>query len=107
MLMIWSLERTKSEAWSIAQESRVLSAPLNTMGDLEVDQEFNRRGAFVEIEHPVAGTLNYPARPFIMNDCPWSIRRPAPLLGEHNSEVLSRLGYRAEDVVRLRQQGVI
>ena len=107
MLMIWSLERTKSEAWAIAQESRVLSAPLNTMGDLAVDPEFNRRGAFVEIEHPVAGTLKYPARPFIMNDCPWSIRRPAPLLGEHNSEVLSRLGYRAEDVVRLRQQGVI
>lgn len=107
MLMIWSLERTKSEAWAIAQESRVLSAPLNTMGDLAVDPEFNRRGAFVEIEHPVAGTLKYPARPFIMNDCPWSIRRPAPLLGEHNSEVLSRLGYRAEDIVRLRQQGVI
>ena len=107
MLMIWSLERTKSEAWAIAQESRVLSAPLNTMGDLAVDPEFNRRGAFVEIEHPVAGTLKYPARPFIMNDCPWSIRRPAPLLGEHNSEVLSRLGYRAEDVVRLRHQGVI
>ncbi|MBQ11162.1 MAG: hypothetical protein CMJ45_06405 [Planctomyces sp.] len=107
MLLTWSLERTKAEAWATAQESRVLSAPLNTMGDLVADPEFNRRGAFAEIEHPVAGTLKYPARPFIMNDSPWSIRRPAPLLGEHNSEVLSRLGYTAGDVVRLRQQGVI
>ena len=57
--------------------------------------------------YPVAGTLNYPARPFIMNDSPWSIRRPAPLLGEHNNEILNRLGYSSGDVVRLRQQGAI
>ena len=44
MLMAWSLPRTKAEAWAIAQESRVLSAPLNTMEDLVADPEFNRRG---------------------------------------------------------------
>ena len=107
MLLAWSLERTKSEAWRTAQESRVLSAPLNTMQDLAGDPEFIRRDAFVEIDHPVAGMLNYPARPFIMNDSPWSIRRPAPLLGQHNREVLDRLGYSMEDMVRLRQQGAI
>jgi crotonobetainyl-CoA:carnitine CoA-transferase CaiB-like acyl-CoA transferase len=107
MLLTWSMQRTKAEAWAIAQESRVLSAPLNTMAELAGDPEFNRRGAFAEIEHPVAGTLKYPARPFVMNESPWSIRRPAPLLGEHNGEVLSRLGYNRGDVVRLRQQGVI
>ena len=107
MLLTWSLERTKAEAWATAQESRVLSAPLNTMEDLLADPEFNRRGAFAEIKHPVAGTLKYPARPFIMNESPWSIRRPAPLLGEHNGEVLNRLGYSSGDIVRLRQQGAI
>ena len=107
MLLTWSLARTKSEAWAIAQDSRVLSAPLNTVGELAADPEFNKRGAFVEVDHPVAGTLNYPARPFIMNESPWSVRRPAPLLGQHNSEILNRLGYSSGDVVRLRQQGAI
>jgi len=107
MLLTWSLDRTKAEAWAIAQESRVLSAPLNTMEELAGDPEFNRRGAFAEIEHPVAGKLKYPGRPFVMNDSPWSIRRPAPLLGEHSGEVLNRLGYNSGDVVRLRQQGAI
>ena len=107
ILLTWSLEHTKAEAWAIAQESRVLSAPLNTMEELAGDPEFTRRGAFVEIDHPVAGTLNYPARPFIMSDSPWSIRRPAPLLGQHNQEVLSRLGYSNQDIVRLSEQGAI
>ncbi|MCH2535796.1 MAG: CoA transferase [Dehalococcoidia bacterium] len=107
MLLTWSLEQTKSETWAIAQESRVISAPLNTMEELAEDTEFNSRGGFIEIDHPVAGTLNYPARPFIMNDSPWSVRRPAPLLGQHNMEILKRLGYSSGDVVRLRQQGAI
>ena len=48
-----------------------------------------------------------PGRPFIMNETPWELRRPAPLLGQHNEEILATLGYSREEVVRLRQQGVI
>ena len=107
MFLMWTLERTKYVAWHTAQESRVLSAPLNTMEDLAHDPEFLRRGAFSEIEHPAAGTLNYPGRPFVMTESPWTVRRPAPLLGEHNHEVMSGLGYSAGDMVRLRSLGVI
>ena len=85
----------------------MLSAPLNTMEELAGDLEFIQRGAFFEIEHPMAGTLNYPARTFIMNDSPWSIRRPAPLLGQNNREVLNRLGYSNQDIVRMSEQGAI
>ena len=107
MFLIWTLERSKYEAWHTAQESRVLSAPLNTMEDLAHDPEFLRRGAIAEIYHPEAGPLKYPGRPFVMSESPWTVRRPAPLLGEHNQEVLSGLGYTREDLVRMRSQGVI
>ena len=107
MFLMWTLERTKYEAWHTAQESRVLSAPLNTMEDLAHDPEFLRRGAFARIDHSETGPLDYPGRPFVMSESPWSIRRPAPLLGQHNGEVLSELGYTAEDLVRLRALGVV
>jgi len=42
-----------------------------------------------------------------MSETPWDLRRPAPTLGQHNEELLTGLGYSREDVVRLRQQGVI
>ena len=103
----WTLERTKTEAWHAAQEAGVLSAPLNTMEDLANDQHFNERGAFAQIDHPAAGRLKYPGRPFIMSETPWEVRRPAPLLGQHNREILQELGYSPEDPVRLRAQGVI
>ncbi len=107
LFLMWTLERTKYEAWHTAQKSRVLSAPLNTMEDLAHDPEFLRRGAFEEIDHPAAGRLKYPGRPFEMSESPWTVRRPAPLLGEHNREALFGLGNTDEDVVRLRAQGVI
>ena len=103
----WCLERSKQEVWHAAQKSRVLSGPLNTMEELANDPHFKERDAFAEVDHPVAGMLMQPGRPFIMNESPWSLRRPAPLLGQHNEEVLTRLGYDVEQIERLRQQKVL
>ncbi len=105
--LTWTLQRTKTEAWHSAQAAGVLCAPLNTIEDLANDQHFIGRGAFAEIYHPAAGELTYPGRPFIMSESPWEVRRPAPLLGQHNAEVFGEIGYGPKDVVRLRQQGVI
>ncbi len=87
----WLMERTKYEIWERAQNSRVLSGPLNTMEDLHNDPIFHERGAFAEAKHPEAGTLRYPGRPFIMGATPWAIRRPAPTLGQHTDEILAEL----------------
>ena len=103
----WCLERTKYEIWYAAQEAGVLSGPINSMEDLANDPNFNQRNAFAEMEHPVAGRLRYPGRPFVMNESPWSIRRPAPTLGQHNDETLTGLGYTREDIARLREQNAI
>jgi crotonobetainyl-CoA:carnitine CoA-transferase CaiB-like acyl-CoA transferase len=103
----WTLQRSKADAWRAAQESNVLSGPLNTMEDVANDQHFIGRGAFAQIDHPLAGSLKYPGRPFVMTESPWEIRRPAPMLGQHNGEILQELGYGPDDQVRLRAQGVI
>ena len=103
----WILEKTRAEAWRSAQQNRVLSGPINTMADLDVDPSFNSRGVFAEGDHPVAGHMRYPGRPFIMNGSPWRLRRTAPLLGQHTAEVLTELGYSHAEIVRLGDAGVI
>lgn len=103
----WLLDRTKQEAWSQAQASRVLCGPLNTMEDLLRDETFRGRGAFEEVDHPVAGRFTYPGRPFMMDASPWSIRRPAPLLGQHTDEVLTELGMSDGEIESMRSEGVI
>ena len=103
----WLLDRTKHEAWSQAQASRVLCGPLNTMGDYLQDEFFHKRGAFPKVDHPVAGSLTYTGRPFMMEASPWSIRRPAPLLGQHTEEVLTELGMGGAEIESLRRDKVI
>ena len=46
----------------------------------------------VEIEHPVEGTVRALGIPVKLSDTPGSIRRAAPLLGEHTEEVLREAG---------------
>ncbi len=103
----WCLERTKMELWEIGQSNNVISAPVNTVEDVLSDPEFNKRGAFAMMNHPEAGEVRIPGRPFIMSETPWDLRRPAPTLGQHNEELLTGLGYSREDVIQLRQQGAI
>ena len=77
------------------------------MADLHRDEVFKRRGAFADVDHPVAGKFTYPGQPFMMTASPWSIRRPAPLLGQHTYEVLTELGMNVAEIDSLRKEGVI
>jgi len=65
------------------------------------------RKFFIEVKHPVAGKLTQPGAWAKMSETPWQMRSPAPLLGQHNVEVYGRLGYSKQDLVSLRQAGVI
>ena len=103
----WLLDRTKREIWETAQRSKVLSGPLNTMEDLNRDPVFRERGAFERVDHPIAGELTYPGRPFIMGATPWAIRRPAPTLGQHTDEILSEIGATADEIEDLRARGAV
>lgn len=103
----WLADKTRREVVELADKNGILCAPLNTTEDLFSDPHFLERETFVEIDHPLTGPLKYASRPFRMSETPWQLRRPAPLLGEHNEEIYGALGYSKEDLVQLREQGVI
>jgi crotonobetainyl-CoA:carnitine CoA-transferase CaiB-like acyl-CoA transferase len=103
----WLRERTMSEIVEETQAAGVLSAPYNTPEGLLNDPHFKERGYWVEIDRPVTGKMTYPGAPFRMSEGGWQIRRPAPFLGQHNEEVYAEIGYSREDLVQLRQAGVI
>ena len=103
----WIMERTKKEIIDSLQAAGVLCGWLSTTQDLVEDPHWKERGTFAEIDHPVTGKLTYPGAPIHMAEGGWQVRRPAPLLGQHNEEVYGRLGYSKEDLVKLRERGVI
>ena len=98
----WLLERTQQQVVEEGQANGLLITPLLTLDKVVENPQMDARGYFLEIEHPVAGKFRYPGAPIYTNDDWWVIRRPAPMLGQHNTEVLrDELGYSDEAVSRM------
>ena len=81
---------------------------VNKVEDVVKSEYAKSPGLFVDIDHPQAGKLSYIRGPGRFSETPWAHKRAAPLLGEHNQEVYcGKLGYSAEELLMLRQTGVI
>jgi crotonobetainyl-CoA:carnitine CoA-transferase CaiB-like acyl-CoA transferase len=108
LLQDWVKDQSVADLYHQAQSRRVPIAPVSTMGDLFNNAHLKARGFFATIDHPATGPLQYPGALYKFSETPWEIRRPAPLLGQHNEEVYcGRLGMNHADLVTLTAQRVI
>jgi len=104
----WLADHTKQELFDIFLKSKIAAAPVNSPEDLLKYTQLKAREYFVEVDHPETGKVTYPGAPFKMSETSWKIRQPAPLLGQHNEEIYCRLlGYTKEELVKLREGGII
>ncbi len=107
VLLAWLARKTMREAFHEAQALKVLVAPVFSAEDFANDEYYRSRGFWAEVEHAAMGRVTIPGAPFRMEESPWELRRPAPLLGEHNAEVFGELAYSAAEQAALRQAGAI
>lgn len=104
----WLADHTKDELFQKFLKAQVASAPVNSPADLVNNPHLREREYFTEIDHPATGKVTYTGPPVRLTESPWQIRRPAPLLGQHNEEVYcGQLGYSSQELVKLRESGVI
>ena len=83
----WLDAHGKKEAVELAQQHGLLAGAFNTVGNVVDDPHYADRGAWDVIEHPLAGKLKYPGRPFTMSASTRAEPQPAPLLDEHGDEI--------------------
>jgi crotonobetainyl-CoA:carnitine CoA-transferase CaiB-like acyl-CoA transferase len=107
LLQDWVQEQSVMDLYHKAQARRVPIAPVSTMGDLFNNAHLNARGFFATIAHPATGALQYPGALYQFSATPWEIRHPAPLLGQHNSDIYGRLGLSQKEIDNLKSQGVL
>ena len=89
-------------------ERRLVFGMAQDAGDLANCPHLQARDFFVEVVHPVVGRAQYPGMAVRLPGETITGSQPAPLLGQHNSEIFGQeFGYPPEDLVSLRQHGVI
>ncbi|MCS6925423.1 MAG: CoA transferase [Candidatus Binatia bacterium] len=107
LLEPWVKEQSVYDLYHKAQARRIPFAPVSTMGDILASEHLRVRGFFAAIAHPVAGTFTYPTAPYHFSRTPWTLRRPAPCLGQHNAEVYGALGFSAQEIAQFQRDGII
>jgi crotonobetainyl-CoA:carnitine CoA-transferase CaiB-like acyl-CoA transferase len=108
VLAPWFACRSQADALRLLRAAGVPAEPVVAAYDVDQDEQMLARGFWEAVDHPLAGALRYPGWPVRLSAGPerW-FRRPAPLLGEHNTEVLGELGLSDDEVALLRADGVI
>ena len=104
----WVAARKVDEIIDALAAESVPVGPILQIDQALEDPHVMARGIIKAVEHPTAGTVRLPGFPVKLSRTPCTVRMPAPLLGEHNEEVLTQLlGYTKEQIEALRKEGVI
>lgn len=99
--------RPAAEWLSVLEATGMPVGPVNDMAAAYADPQVLARDMVVEIDHPTAGPVKNIGVPVKLSETPGRIRRPAPTLGQHTDEVLSEIGFTAEDIAALRAARVV
>jgi crotonobetainyl-CoA:carnitine CoA-transferase CaiB-like acyl-CoA transferase len=81
--------------------------PIYSIDEVLADEHVQARGMVVEARAPKGGTTRALGIPVKLSLTPGGFTRPAPLLGEHTTEVLAEHGFSKEEIAELEEAGVI
>ncbi len=104
----WVKERPTDDVVEILEKIGVPVAAVMDLDEVQACPQAKAREMFVKVNHPTLGEIIEPGFPIKFSETKGDISAPAPLLGEHNVEVYTRLlGYSEEKIEELRKKGVI
>jgi formyl-CoA transferase len=96
----WLKDKTKYEAVDILRKFDIPCAPVLSMKELAASPDLRKSGSIVEVDHKVRGKYLTIGSPIKFSDLEIEVG-PSPVLGEHTDEVLTDLGYSADDIAKL------
>jgi len=99
--------RTTAEWLEVLDAAEVPCAPILTREELASHPQIVENRIVVESDDPATGRMRQARPPERFDRTPSTLRRPAPLLGEHTEEVLREAGLSEDELAALRRDGVI
>lgn len=107
MVEEWTMRHSKHEVMRILGEGGIPCGAVLNAEDIHSDPHLLERGMITTMRHPERGSFKVPGFPVLLEDSPVDME-PAPLLGQHNSEVFGDLlGLSEDDLGQLKHEKVI
>jgi CoA:oxalate CoA-transferase len=108
ILAAWTKDKKTDDIMRILKEADVPCTKLPEFDEVCNDPQLISRNMIIEVEQTISGKVKVPGSVFKLSKTPGNVNYPAPILGEHNYEVLHDvLGMSEAEVEKLANQGVL
>jgi len=98
---------SRTEVIKAMSEVGIPAGPINTVGEILEDPHIHARQMIAELTHPQYGPLRVLGIPVKLSDTPGIVENAPPMFGEHNREVLQKLGFTEKELAELENAGVL
>jgi crotonobetainyl-CoA:carnitine CoA-transferase CaiB-like acyl-CoA transferase len=103
----WTAQQDRQALMTRLQAARVPAGAVLGGPELWADANLAARGFYRDVTSPLSGAQRQRGWPFRLSRTPAAVVRPAPVLGEHTTEILADvLGLTAEEIAELDATGV-
>jgi benzylsuccinate CoA-transferase BbsF subunit len=108
LVSAWTINLSNYEVMDILQKAGVAATPCLDLMERFSDPHYAERGTHLQVEHPATGIDIIAGIPFKLSGTPGEVRRPAPMLGQHNDYVFRELlGKPESEIAQLIEEKVI
>ncbi|HEU5464742.1 MAG TPA: CoA transferase [Candidatus Binatia bacterium] len=108
LLSVMFSKRDNDTWFQLLTQAEVPCAPVQTIDQVFQAPQVLHRKMLLDVDHPTAGKIRMAGIPVKFSDTPAAVRKPPPLLGQHNEEVLRNwLGMSAAAIEELKKEKII
>jgi crotonobetainyl-CoA:carnitine CoA-transferase CaiB-like acyl-CoA transferase len=99
--------RSTAEWLEVCASLDIPASPIYALDELPDHPQLKAVHMFGKTEHPTEGSIRHVRPPTKFAATPAAVRFPAPLLGQHTSEILLEAGYTEEEIGSLQERRIV